>query len=390
MNVLHISNKPVYPLIDGGCVAMSKMLINLTMIAQNAKHICINTPKHPFKKGDYPTEVNLPLSAEQTFIDTTPRPLPALMALVKGENYNLTRFYTEAVEAHLKSYLQQEAFDVIVLESLFLSGYIPAIRSVSDAKIIVRAHNVEHELWEQQARESKNILKKWYLNALAKSLKKAEIKQLNDADQIWTITQEDALKLAALGVTKPIHTIGVAIQSPSELVDYSKTDFFHLGSLNWPPNQLAVEVLTRNYWPKLSNRETSQLHIAGSFSQAVTIEAQKGVILHGYVENATQFMCEHGILVSPVRTGSGVRIKLLEALALGVPCITTTIGAMGIDRPEEVLILANSDEEWVNAMLQLSESQELRARFGQKAKRYMEKYHSFAAINTQIRHALEK
>ena len=124
------------------------------------------------------------------------------MALVKGENYNLTRFYTEAVEAYLKDYLQQEAFDVIVLESLFLSGYIPAIRSVSDAKIIVRAHNVEHELWEQQARESKNILKKWYLNALAKSLKKAEIKQLNDADQIWTITQEDALKLAALGVTK--------------------------------------------------------------------------------------------------------------------------------------------------------------------------------------------
>lgn len=390
MNTLHISSKPLYPLLDGGCVAMSKMIVSLIMVSENVKHICINTPKHPFEEDTYPVEVNLPLPPEQSFIDTTPRPLPALLALLKGDNYNLSRFWTKGVEANLKSYLRLESFDVIVLESLFLSGYIPAIRSVSDAKIIIRAHNVEHELWEQQAQETKNVLKKWYLNSLAKSLKKAEIKQLNDADQIWTIAPEDALKLAALGVTKPIHTIGVAIRARSEIVDYSKTDFFHLGSLNWPPNQLAVEELTQNYWPKLRNRLRSQLHIAGSFSDSMTIEAQRGLVLHGYVEDSFQFMSEHGILVAPVRTGSGIRIKMLEALTLGIPCITTTTGAMGIGTPEEILIVANTDEEWINAMSELAESQELRTRLGQKAKRYMEKYHSFAAINTQIRHALEK
>jgi glycosyltransferase involved in cell wall biosynthesis len=122
----------------------------------------------------------------------------------------------------------------------------------------------------------------------------------------------------------------------------------------------------------------------------MTIEAQKGLVLHGYVEDSFQFMSEHGILVAPVRTGSGIRIKMLEALTLGIPCITTTTGAMGIGTPEEILIVANTDEEWINAMSELAESQELRTRLGQKAKRYMEKYHSFAAINTQIRHALEK
>lgn len=390
MRILHISNKPIYPMVDGGCVAMAKMLTNLSMIGENTDHICINTPKHPFKPGAYPAEIELPLTPEQTFIDTNIKLIPALTALISGINYNLKRFYKRSVEEQLNNHLQQEPVDVIVLESLFLTGYISALRTVSNATIIVRAHNVEHELWEQQANETTNFFKKWYLKSLAKSLKKAEIKQLNEADQIWTITQEDALKLTALGVTKSIHTIPVALEIPTLTADYTQTDFFHLGSLNWAPNQLAVDTLTNEYWPQLRDRTASQLHIAGSFPDSITINEQKGIVFHGFVEDARQFMCSHGILASPVRTGSGVRIKLLEALALGVPCITTSIGAVGIDPMAQVLIIANSPEEWINALLELSQSQELRMRLGEKAKRYMAKYHSFAAVNAQITSSLGK
>ena len=390
MKVLHISNKPIYPLVDGGCVAMAKMLTNLSTIAYQIQHVFINTPKHPFKAGAYPIDVEIPFIPEQTFIDTNPKVLPALTALITGSNYNLKRFYKPALEEQFIKLIQQEQFDVIVLESLFLTGYIPAIRTISNATIVVRAHNVEHELWEQQATETSNFIKKWYLKSLAKSLKKAEINQLNEADQVWTITQEDAVKLAALEVKKPIYTIPVAIETPNQTADYSQTDFFHLGSLNWAPNQLAVKTLTEDYWPKLSDQTTSQLHIAGSFSESITLKEQKGIVFHGFVEDATQFMCSHGILVSPVRTGSGVRIKLLEALSLGVPCITTTLGSVGIDPAADVLILANSPEEWLNAMLHLAQSHESRMHLGEKAKRYMEKYHSFAAVNAQIKHALGK
>jgi len=388
MKVLHISNKPIYPIVDGGCVAMSKMLTNLSMIAENTHHIFINTPKHPFKSGAYPAEITLPLAPEHTFIDTSIQLFPALFALISGVNYNLKRFHTAAIEKQLNHYIQEASFDLIVLESLFLASYISTIRKVSNARIIVRAHNVEHELWEQQAVETNNFLKKWYLGSLAKSLKKAEIRLLNSADQIWTITNEDALKLSELGVEKSIHTIPVAMDIPTESVDYSQADFFHLGSLNWSPNQLAVQTLITNYWPKLRGQTTSHLHIAGSFSESITIQEQKGIIVHGFVEDVALFMRSHGILASPVRTGSGVRIKLLEALALGVPCITTSIGAVGIDPGANVLIIANSEEEWIQALLQLSQSQSTRMYLGENARLYMAKYHSFTAVNAQINHAL--
>jgi glycosyltransferase involved in cell wall biosynthesis len=389
MTILHISNKPIYPQVDGGCIAMAKLLSGLMQVA-TVKHAFVQTPKHPFVPQAYPNEIALDLPPEKTFIDTSIRPISALIALISGRNYNLKRFHNQLVENELLNTIQSQTFDAIVLESLFLAPYIKAIRSVFNGKIIVRTHNVEHELWEQQAHATSG-LKKWYLRSLARSLKREEIMLLNSADAIWTITQEDAQRFTGLGITNPIYTIPVVMETSAEPANYETADFFHLGSMNWAPNQLAVKRLISEIWPQFSVDKTQhQLHIAGSFPESMEETAAPGIIYHGFVQDAETFMQQHGILVAPITSGSGVRIKLLEAMALGVPCITTPLGATGILYAEGCLEIADTNEEWLAKMNELVVSPEKRKTLGCVAQRYMEKYHSFATVNTQILTALER
>ncbi|MDH4474208.1 MAG: glycosyltransferase family 4 protein [Fluviicola sp.] len=389
MNILHISNKPIYPQVDGGCIAMAKLLSSLMQVA-TVKHVFLHTPKHPFTPGIYPKEISPELPNETTFIDTAIRPVSALKALISGKNYNLKRFHSEEFEKVLLAYIQTNAFDTIVLESLFLAPYIKTIRTVFNGKIIIRTHNVEHELWEQQAVTASGF-KKWYLRSLARSLKREEIVLLNNADAIWTITSEDAQRFKELGITKPIQVIPVVMETSTQAADYESGDFFHLGSMNWVPNQLAVKRLVSELWPLLQLDKTQhQLHIAGSFPESMEETAAPGINYHGFVQNADTFMQQHGILVAPITAGSGVRIKLLEAMALGVPCITTPLGATGIRFEEDCLKIASSNEEWLHTMETLALSTENRQELGRKAQRYMEKYHSFATINAQILAALER
>lgn len=385
MKILHFSNKPVFPQVDGGCVAMAKVLRSIREIAEETHHICLSTPKHSFQQKAYPSDIIMPVSQTGIFVDTSIRISGAIIALLKGENYNLKRFQSINAEDVLKKLLSNTNYDAVVLESLFLCPYIPVIRKHSKATIVVRTHNVEHELWEQQADQTAGI-KKRYLRSLARSLKREELRLLNQADQIWAITHEDADKFRELGVTVPVTTIPVAMDLPEETADYSINDFFHLGSLNWSPNQLAVKELITELWPAFPHEDGVKLHIAGSFDSgdAIFKSDDPMIIRHGFVRDAAAFMRSHGILLTPVRTGSGVRIKLLEALSLGVPCITTPLGAVGIADTENSLKIAETPEEWLAAMQVLHDSAAMRRELGERGRVYMQKYHSFATVNAQI------
>ena len=389
MKLLHISNKPVFPLVDGGCVAMAALLKGLTEISDDVFHCYIHTPKHPADRELYPSGTNFALADNATFINTRLSAAGAVSSFLKGRNYNLSRFFSETFSEALKNWLVTEKPDVIILESAFLLPYLAAIRSVSAAKVILRAHNVEHRLWQQQAVQGE-FPKKAYLAHLARTLKREELKGLQAVDQVWTITPEDAADLRHLGIKTPIYTIPFAMETAGPLPDYSNADFFHLGALNWEPNKLAVNRLLMSIWPQFSLKSQSRLHIAGSFSDDFKMDFVPHVQIHGFAENAEAFMLDHGSLVVPVISGSGVRIKLLEAMALGIPCISTPLGAAGILNASGQLKLADSDEEWLAALGEFADSEAVRRSYGEKGKAYIEKYHSFAAVNAQMTTALGK
>lgn len=364
---------------------MHQFLLCLLENKYEVDHICVSTKKHPFELADYPTGIRSQISISKVEIDTSINILEAIQHLISRHSYNISRFDDPAMHNSLHTHLNDKKYSFVVIESLFLTPYIETIRLNSKAKIIVRTHNVEHEIWQQLSKNLPLSPKKWYLNRLATDLKNYEIKALNKADMIATITTDDADKFQEIGIRTPLVNIPVAIDSSIEQADYSQNNIFFLGSMNWKPNIEAVQWLVNEILPELRKKSpTAELNLAGSFmNNSFGTNKQKGILNHGFVENSSKFMQTHGILVVPILSGSGVRIKLLEAMALGIPVITTKIGSQGI-RTDEGIRIANSTEEFVEEILNLRESEQTRRTIGIKAKNYIFETYSIQSISNLI------
>ena len=391
MRVLYITNKPIFPVVDGGCKAMQQFLSCLLKAEIEVDHLCLATQKHPFKAENYPNSLKENVSISSRFVQTKIQVLPALKNLIQGKSYNISRFDSPDFHADLSAKLSAENFTHVVLESLYLTPYISTIRKHSKAKIIVRTHNVEHQIWEQYAANTSNPIKKWYLKRLASAMKTAEISNLNAVDLLATISNTDAETFRNLGIKTPRVTIPVAMEVHSKKTTFSSDSIFFLGSMNWQPNSEAVDWLVSSIFPALKKVIPEvRLNLAGSFMNGkFPSDKNAGIINHGFVENSTDFMLTKGILVLPIQSGSGVRMKLLEALSLGIPVVTTAIGAQGINDFSTVYC-AETEEEFVAKIAELLLSTKKQLLLGQKAFEYVAENYSISTISHLIRTQFEQ
>jgi glycosyltransferase involved in cell wall biosynthesis len=384
--ILHISPKSIFPTVDGGCVAMHDMLALLSA-TNEVKHVCISTPKHPFIRTEYPEALADKTNVESIEIDTSFKFLPFFATLFSGKNYHASRFFSKKASSYFEKLLGDESFDFIVLESIFLTPYLPVFRRFSNAKIIVRTHNVEHLIWERLAFSSSSPIKKMGYSYIAKQLRTFELMCLRAVDAICCVTDSDTLFFEEQLISVPIQTIPVSISVTDEEVDYSSSDFFFVGAMNWKPNSEAVDILLRDVFPFISSRiPNASLHIAGSYmSQDLLQKKAPGLTIHGKVPDVKEFMSSHGIMLVPMLSGSGVRIKILEAMALGVPVISTKVGFLGLDVVHgEQVLQADSWEEFIRLAVDLHGDEELRIKLGKNARKLIQEEYNSSRISEKL------
>lgn len=382
MRILYIAHKTPFPIADGGCFAMMQLLKSLHQTA-TVDALIFNTHKHLFTSV---TQSKLASYCEQVFhlpVATEIKPIAALLALLQYKNYNLSRYCSTEIKSFIAT--NYSNYDAIVCDGLFSAAQFATL-SLGETKLIIRAHNIEHQIWGQQARQEKFIVKRWYLKQLARTLRREELQLLNKAQQVWTLSQADTSVLSAL-IQTPITTIPISIRIANNKVDYSVNQCFHIGSMNWTPNKEAVGYLINELWRKHSNMP--KLAIGGSFLTTQSFQdLPENCLLIGEVGDVLTFMSESGILVSPIKSGSGVRVKLLEALSLGVPMITTTIGASGIDSEEAGIVLAETPSDFLTAINDLVANEQKKRMLGEKGRSYIATYHHEPTITEQIKTAL--
>jgi glycosyltransferase involved in cell wall biosynthesis len=130
-------------------------------------------------------------------------------------------------------------------------------------------------------------------------------------------------------------------------------DFFHIGAMNWIPNEEGIRWFLDEVWPEVHKKYPEiQFHLAGRYMPAWLVDGyQPKIKVWGEVENANDFVQKHDIAIVPLLSGSGIRIKIIEAMALGKAVITTEVGAEGILYQNDVnIIIANNKSEFVNAI----------------------------------------
>ncbi|MBL4862977.1 MAG: glycosyltransferase family 4 protein [Crocinitomicaceae bacterium] len=384
MKVLYITSKPAYPKLDGGCVASVKFIETLLLADVRVKYLTIGTTKHPFDRLAFPSKLESWIQPESRFIDTAVRPIKAVRYLFNRKSYNIDRFYNKSFDELILSTLEDGNFDTIILDSLYSTPYLASIRKNYTGKVILRTHNVEFNIWAGRAENETNPLKKKYLKRLAKDLKRYEIDTLNAVDGIMTLTEEDKDDFLKLGVQIKSTLIPVAIDLKKVQHDYSATSLFHLGSMNWLPNIEAVNRLI-GLMPKLKKEIPDVIfHITGIHAETeFQNQPDQGIVVDGFIEDLPEYTSQMGIMVSPITTGSGIRIKILEMMACGVPIITTKLGAQGIN-PTGNLIIADTDEEIIHAIVDLIADENKRKMLGENAISYINLHHHPITISKKI------
>jgi glycosyltransferase involved in cell wall biosynthesis len=264
---------------------------------------------------------------------------------------------------------------------LYMSPYARVVRKYSDARIVLRTHNIEHLIWERVAASTKNPLKRIYLQHLVRKLKKYECSTVRLFDGIAAITEQDAAFFRSAACRKPdplISTPVIAIPFGIDPEQFPETDaepefpsLFSIGAMDWIPNLEGICWFLKQVWPDLHCKHPGlHYYLAGRHMPGWLSEKKiPNVEVVGEVEDAISFMHSKAILIVPLFSGSGIRIKIIEGMAAGKPIISTTVGAEGIryTRDQDIFI-ADTPEEFARCISSCIENKVLCETVGRNAR----------------------
>jgi glycosyltransferase involved in cell wall biosynthesis len=374
LKILQISNKAPFPANDGSSIAIYNMARGLSENGVELHLISINTKKHFKPDSMVPLEFKASTRYKSVYKNTNVTAVGALRNLFSRSSYFVSRFYFPEFEEKLVHALRLVDFDIVQLEGLFMGVYIEVIRKHSRAKVVLRAHNIEHHIWKRHIEHERFGLKKLYLLLQNRRLKKFELDIVEKADAVVPITITDEMALKALGSTKPMHACiaGVNVteyQAGEKAAERSQT-VFYFGSMDWLPNQEAVTWFLEKCWEKIHKAmPQAKLIIAG---RGMPLEffhiTRPNVTIVENVENGRQFFRQHQVMIVPLLSGSGLRIKIIEGMAYGKAIVSTAIGAEGIGYTnQENILIADDPSGFADAVILLLQNGEVRKKMEQSA-----------------------
>jgi glycosyltransferase involved in cell wall biosynthesis len=241
-----------------------------------------------------------------------------------------------------------------------MCSYIDTIRKFSKAKIVLRAHNIEHIIWERHLENQSNFSKKWYLKLQTKRLKKFELENFQKVDAIVPITPADEMLIKEFVGDKVLRTVLTGVNMDEYSIEksefFEQKSIFCFGSMDWLPNQLAVQWFLDNCWPNVIREVPDcKFVIAGrNIPSSFKNLSDSRIIILENVPHPEEIYSKFNIMLVPLQSGSGLRIKIVEGLSYGKAIVSTRIGAEGISvESGKNIVLADEADEFSSRVVQL-------------------------------------
>ena len=343
--------------------------------------LAINTPKHR-QSADALAHLGPNLRLVTVEVNTDIAAGKALKNLLfSRQPYNVERFISPVVGEKLLEIMRTEHIDIVQMEGTFVAWYAELLGRQHRADfrvppLVLRAHNVEYTIWQMLARRATNPLKRFFLDTMAARLEKFERRYLRQFDAVAAITEADAQRLRALHCPEPVVFIPAGVDltrcQPDPAIVARPRTLFMIGSLDWLPNQEGVEWLLREVWPTFhAEMPDVELHIAGRNAPAHLLNLDaNNVFMHGFVESAPAFMQQFELMLVPLLSGGGMRVKIIEGMALGKAMLSTTLGAEGIAVHDgHDIILRDTAAAWLDALRAWSRGEVAVRELGEQAAR---------------------
>lgn len=393
MRILQLCYKPPYPALDGGMMGMHNVTRGLLAAGEEVWVLTVESDKHPLRRADLPEEYVRDTHLQAVRVDLEPHVLPAAVALLVGESYNVKRYESAAFRQCLERTLREAEFDVVLFESIFLSPYVATVRRHSHARVVLHAPNVEHRIWRSAALQCKSPLKRWYLKHLALCLRAYECEMARQYDGVVCVSRQDAAFFGEQGqrhiLVKPYGVCLDDMPAPRfpDPEEGGELALYHLGAMDWQANVQSIEWFLSEVWPRIyAAVPQARLYLAGrKMSDEMRARAVPGVTMAGEVADAAAFVADKQINVVPLLFGSGIRVKIIEAMAAGKAVISTSIGAEGMECADgENILMANTADDFVCLVARCAEDRAFCQAIARGGRRLVEERYDNAKLTERL------
>jgi sugar transferase (PEP-CTERM/EpsH1 system associated) len=299
--------------------------------------------------------------------------------------YQVGKYCASQVATALGKLLQQETFDLIVCDFLAPAGIIPW--HLPCPKILF-AHNVEALIWKRHLEVARNPLWKAICWREYQTTVRAERRYLNLADHVLTVSETDRDIFAKLIEPDKITVIptGVDIDffRPAKVEEQPNTLVF-TGSMDWIPNEDGIFFFVEKIFPRIRSQIPNvSLRVVGRRPSARLLELARttdGLQVTGEVEDIRPHVLSGTAYVVPLRVGSGTRLKIFEAMAMGKAVVSTSIGAEGLPvHPGRDILIADNPGEFAGAVVGLLQDRARRSEIGRAARELVAREYSWESV----------
>lgn len=296
----------------------------------------------------------------------------------KNFNPSLAKMITE----------DESNFDLIYLHSPFSLGYLPYIKKTP---VVVGLIDTMSSWFKQMAAHEKNVLKKWHFKNEHKLSLQFEQKLNNDLiKKIIVVSQQDKNELIAsmqfnvgtgrdLSVQNKIEIVpnGIDLETfkPDEKITKNKSIIF-TGVMDYPPNIDAVNFFYKNVWPAVQGQNIKWLIVGKNPKNSIKkLEIKEpNIIVTGLVSDMPSYLNQAQIYIAPLRLGTGIKNKILEAMSCGLPVIALESACGGL---EKAPIIKSSEQDFAKNILDLFNDNQKIADLGKQGRLYIEQNHNW-------------
>lgn len=328
--------------------------------------------------------------------DTLPRLLR--LRLLHGVPYIVGKCDNAAMRALLTQHLQATDYDIVYLGSLGMATYLADVRRHAPrARVVLEQHNVEWEIFDRLA-DSFGPRMRSLVRWEARGVKRYESRIMPLVDSVIAISGTDAAAFRSMAGIEAV-VVPPFVEPRAHRAERVQTPaLVYVGVLGWQPNVQGLDWFCREVWPRvLASVPTATLTIVGGGlpkdAQGVPVMPEhwrlSGIRAAGYVADLETIYADTIGLVAPIIGGSGVRMKLLEAFAAGMPTVTTTDGAAGLPVADgRELLIADTPQAFASHVIELLRDPILRDRLRQNGTAYLAANHSAAIGRARLAGAL--
>ena len=300
-------------------------------------------------------------------------------------NYSSTR-----ARSFVSDLLKAGTFDSVQFGGEHLFPYIETVRAAPGRPpLVLDWHNVESELMSRYADESTSLPRRLIARRTAHLLRKIELQSLERCDAHTVVSQRERADLLARNSRPEIHVVpnGVDIAAYTSGTHSSPRTLLFVGSMDYHANVDAVTWFAREAWPAMAHRFPHlEFTVVGrSPSREVQMLASDRIRITGTVDDVRPYYSNALALIVPLRVGGGTRLKILEAMAMGVPVISTTIGAEGIAVTDgHNILLADSAKQMLAALDRIVSQPGLHRDLAEAGRRLVSENYDWTSIGNRL------